>query len=160
MNAYDYSKQGLETQIASETQNDPESEVIDGCESSKNVPDDIDKDVIGVIGSMEVMGESEHSQNDGLFSWSVLLSTLYLSTIGGSMWIITLQLLNKKLYILIYRSISYLGIVIYILASTNTTHLTNIITMVSHLPLQRHGFGESAHPTPGSLFGRSRTRSQ
>ncbi len=38
MNAWDYSKQGLETQIASETHNDPESEVTDGCESSKNVP--------------------------------------------------------------------------------------------------------------------------
>ncbi len=31
----------LETQIASETHNDPESEVKDGCESSKNVPDDM-----------------------------------------------------------------------------------------------------------------------
>jgi hypothetical protein len=67
---------------------------------------------------------------------------------------------NKKLSILIYRSISYVGIEIYILASTNTTHPTNIITMVSHLPLQWHGFGESAHPTPGSLFGRGWTRSQ
>jgi hypothetical protein len=64
MNACDHSKQGLETQIASETHNDPESEVNDGCESSKNVPDDIDKDVTDVIGSMEVMGESEHSQNE------------------------------------------------------------------------------------------------
>jgi hypothetical protein len=64
MNACNYSKQGLETQIATETHNDPESEVKDGCESSKNVPDDIDKDVTDVIGSMEVMGESEHSQNE------------------------------------------------------------------------------------------------
>ncbi len=64
MNACDYSKQGLETQIASETHNDSESEVKDGCESSKNVPDDIDKDVTDVIQSMEVMGESEHSQNE------------------------------------------------------------------------------------------------
>jgi hypothetical protein len=63
MNACDYSKQGLETQIASETHNDPESEVKDGCESSKKVLDDIDKDVNDVIGSMEVMGESEHSKN-------------------------------------------------------------------------------------------------
>jgi hypothetical protein len=30
MNACDHSKQGLETQIASETHNDPKSEVIDG----------------------------------------------------------------------------------------------------------------------------------
>ncbi len=60
MNACGYSKQGLETQIASETHNDPESEVKDGCESSTNSPDDIDKDVTDGIGSMEVMGESEH----------------------------------------------------------------------------------------------------
>jgi hypothetical protein len=64
MNACDHSKQGLETQIASETHNDPESEDKDGCKSSKNVPDDIDKDVTDVKGSMEVMGESEHSQNE------------------------------------------------------------------------------------------------
>jgi hypothetical protein len=64
MNACDHSKQGLETQIASETHNDPESEVKHGCESSKNVPDDINKDVADVIGSMEVMGESEYSQNE------------------------------------------------------------------------------------------------
>jgi hypothetical protein len=63
MNACDHSIQGLETQIASETHNDPESEVKDGCESSRNVPDDIDKDVTDVIGSMEVMGKSEHSKN-------------------------------------------------------------------------------------------------
>jgi hypothetical protein len=63
MNACDHSKQGLETQITSETHNDPELEVRDGCESSKNVPDDIDKDVTDVIGTMEVMGENEHSQN-------------------------------------------------------------------------------------------------
>jgi hypothetical protein len=41
MNACDHSKQGLETQIDSETHNDSESEVEDGCESSKNVPEDI-----------------------------------------------------------------------------------------------------------------------
>ncbi len=66
MNACDHSKQGLETQIASETHNDPESEVKDGYKSSKNVPDYIDKDVTEVIGSMEVMGESGHSQNEFL----------------------------------------------------------------------------------------------
>jgi hypothetical protein len=64
MNACDHSKQGLETQIASETHNDPESEVTDGCESSKNVPDDIEKDVTDVIGPKEVMDGSEHSQNE------------------------------------------------------------------------------------------------
>jgi hypothetical protein len=49
------SNQGLETQIVSETHNYPESEVTDGCESSKNVPDDIDKDVTDVIGPNEVL---------------------------------------------------------------------------------------------------------
>ncbi len=64
MNACDHSKQGLETQIASETHKDPVSEVTDGCESSKNVPDDIEKDVTDVTGQKEVMGGSEHSQNE------------------------------------------------------------------------------------------------
>jgi hypothetical protein len=57
MNACDHFKQGLETQISSETHNDPESEVTDGCESSKNVSDDINKDVTDAIGPMEVMGK-------------------------------------------------------------------------------------------------------
>jgi hypothetical protein len=61
MNACDHSKQGLETQIASETHNDPKSEVTDRCESSKNVPDDEEKDVTG---RKEVMGVSEHFQNE------------------------------------------------------------------------------------------------
>ncbi len=64
MNACDHSKQGLETQIASETHDDQESEVTDVCEPSKNVLDDIDKDVTDVIGPKEVMGGSEHSQNE------------------------------------------------------------------------------------------------
>jgi hypothetical protein len=64
MNACDHSKQGLETQIASETHNDPESEVTDSCESSKNIPDDIEKDVTDVTGPKEVMSGSEHSQNE------------------------------------------------------------------------------------------------
>jgi hypothetical protein len=64
MNACDHSKQGLETQIASETHNDPKSEVTDSCESSKNVPDDIEKDVTDVTGPKVVMGGSEHSQNE------------------------------------------------------------------------------------------------
>ncbi len=64
MNACDHSKQGLETQIALETNNDPKSEITDGCESSKNIPDDIVKDVTDVIGPKEVMGGSEHSQNE------------------------------------------------------------------------------------------------
>ncbi len=63
MTACDHSKQGLETQIASETHNDPKSEVIDSCESSKNVPDDIEKDVSDVTGPKQVMGGSEHPQN-------------------------------------------------------------------------------------------------
>ncbi len=64
MNACDHSKQGLETQIASETHNDPKSEVTDSCESSKYVLDDIEKDVNDVTGPKEVMGGSEHSQNE------------------------------------------------------------------------------------------------
>ena len=35
--ACDHTKQGLETQIASDNHKDPVSEVIDGCESAKNV---------------------------------------------------------------------------------------------------------------------------
>jgi hypothetical protein len=62
MNACDHSKQGLETQITSETHNDPKSETTDGCEPSKNVPDDISKDVTDVTGSKEVMGGSNHSE--------------------------------------------------------------------------------------------------
>jgi hypothetical protein len=58
MNACDHSKQGLKTQSASETHKDPVSEVTDGCESSKNVPDDIEKDVTDVTGQKEVMGDS------------------------------------------------------------------------------------------------------
>ena len=63
MNAYDYPKQGQETQIASENHNDPESKVKDGCESSKNVPDDIEKDVTDVTGQKEVVGGSVQVKN-------------------------------------------------------------------------------------------------
>jgi hypothetical protein len=56
--ACDHSKQGLETQIASETHKDPASEVTDGCESAKNVLDDIEKDVTDGTGQKEVMGGS------------------------------------------------------------------------------------------------------
>jgi hypothetical protein len=48
--ACDHSKQGLETQIALETQKDPLSEVTDVCESAKNVLDDIEKDVTDATG--------------------------------------------------------------------------------------------------------------
>ncbi len=64
INACDHSKQGLETQIASETHKDPVSEVTDGCDSSKNVPDDIEKDVTDVTGPKEAKGGNEHSQNE------------------------------------------------------------------------------------------------
>jgi hypothetical protein len=49
MNACEHSKQGLETQIASETHNDPKSVVTDGCESSKNVPDVVSRVVLSTI---------------------------------------------------------------------------------------------------------------
>jgi hypothetical protein len=61
--ACDHSKLGLETQIASETHKDPVSEVTDGCESAKNVLDDIEKDVTHVTGQMEVMGRSVQVDN-------------------------------------------------------------------------------------------------
>ncbi len=54
--ACDHSKQGLETQIASETHKDPVSEVTDGCESTKNALVDIEKDVTDATGQKEVMG--------------------------------------------------------------------------------------------------------
>jgi hypothetical protein len=63
MNACDHSKQGIETQIASETHNYSEVGVTDACESSENVPDDIEK-VVTDVGTKEVMGGSEHSQNE------------------------------------------------------------------------------------------------
>ncbi len=62
-NACDHSKQGLETQITSVTHKDPVSEVTDGCESSKSVPDDIEKDVTDVIGQKKVMGGSVQVEN-------------------------------------------------------------------------------------------------
>jgi hypothetical protein len=64
MNACDHLKQKLETQIASDTHNHSESEVTDSCESTKNVQDDKEKDVTDVTGSKEVMGGSDHSQNE------------------------------------------------------------------------------------------------
>jgi hypothetical protein len=48
--ACDHAKQGLETKIASDNHKDPVSEVIDGCESAKNVVDDIEKDDTDVTG--------------------------------------------------------------------------------------------------------------
>ncbi len=61
--ACDHSKQGLETQIASETHKDPLSEVTDGCESAKNVLDDREKDVTDATGQKEVMGRSVQVEN-------------------------------------------------------------------------------------------------
>ncbi len=61
--ACDHAKQGLETQIASDNHKDPVSEVIDGCESAKNVLDDIEKDDTDVIGQKEVMGGSVQVEN-------------------------------------------------------------------------------------------------
>jgi hypothetical protein len=61
--ACDHAKQGLETQIASDNHKDPVSKVIDGCESAKNVLDDIEKDVTNVTGQKEVMGGSVQVEN-------------------------------------------------------------------------------------------------
>ncbi len=61
--ACDHAKQGQETQIASDHHKDPVSEVIDGCESAKNVLDDIEKDDTDVTGQKEVMGGSVQVEN-------------------------------------------------------------------------------------------------
>ena len=61
--ACDHAKQGLETQIASDNHKDPVSEVIDGCESAKNILDDIEKDDTDVTGQKEVMGGSVQVEN-------------------------------------------------------------------------------------------------
>jgi hypothetical protein len=61
--ACDHAKQGLETQIASDNHKDPVSEVIDGCESAKNVLDDTEKDDTDVAGQKEVMGGSVQVKN-------------------------------------------------------------------------------------------------
>jgi hypothetical protein len=61
--ACDHSKQGLETQIASETHKNLVSEVTDGCESAKNVLDNIEKDGTDVTGQKEVMGGSVQVEN-------------------------------------------------------------------------------------------------
>ncbi len=61
--ACDHSKQGLETQITSENHKDPVSEVTDGCESAKNVLDDIEKDVTDATGRKEVMGGRVQVEN-------------------------------------------------------------------------------------------------
>jgi hypothetical protein len=63
LNACDHSKQGL-SQIASETHSDPEVGVTDAFESSKNIPDDIEKVVTDDKQPKEVMGGSEHSHNE------------------------------------------------------------------------------------------------
>jgi hypothetical protein len=64
--ACDHATQGLETQIASDNHKDPVSEVIDGCESAKNVLDDIEKDDTDVTGQKEVMGGSVQVENQFL----------------------------------------------------------------------------------------------
>ncbi len=61
--ACDHAKQGIETQITLDNHKDPVSEVIDGCESAKNVLDDIEKDDTDVTGQKEVMGGSVQVEN-------------------------------------------------------------------------------------------------
>jgi hypothetical protein len=98
--------------------------------------------VVAVVVAVTTAAVASGSDSESGRGWFIFLDS--------TSWHTLYNFVNKKLSILIYRSISYIGIVIYILASTNTTHPTNIITMVSRLPLQRHGFGESAHPPPGA----------
>ncbi len=64
--ACDHSKQGLETQIVSETHKDPVSEVT-GCESAKNVLDDVEKNVTDATGQKEVMGGSVQVENQSSY---------------------------------------------------------------------------------------------
>jgi hypothetical protein len=61
--ACNHAKQGLETQIASDNHKDPVSEVIDECQSAKNLLDDIEKDDTDVTGQKEVMGGSVQVEN-------------------------------------------------------------------------------------------------
>jgi hypothetical protein len=65
--ACDHAKQGIETQIASDNHTNSVSEGIDGCESAKNEPDDIEKDDTDDTGKKEVMGGSV--QVDNQFSY-------------------------------------------------------------------------------------------
>ena len=91
------------------------------------------------------------------FSWTVLFS----DSLHYNWWTITLQLRKQiKLSILLYRSISQVGIVQIWWLPYLLNHPTNNSTMVSRLPLRRHGFGKSIHPTPSCLFGKGRSRSQ
>jgi hypothetical protein len=59
----DHAKQGIETQISSDNQKDPVSEVTDGCESAKILLDDIEKDDTDVTGQKEAMGGSVQVEN-------------------------------------------------------------------------------------------------
>jgi hypothetical protein len=61
--ACDHAKQGIETQIASDNHKDSVSEGINGCESAKNVLDDIEKDDTNVTGQKKVMGGSVQVEN-------------------------------------------------------------------------------------------------
>jgi hypothetical protein len=61
--ACDHAKQGIEIQIASDNYTGSVSDGIDGCESAKNEPDDIEKDDTDVTGQNEVMGGSVQVEN-------------------------------------------------------------------------------------------------
>jgi hypothetical protein len=61
--ACDHAKQGIEIQISSDNHKDSVSEGIDGCESAKNVLDDIEKDDPDVTGQKKVMGGSVQVEN-------------------------------------------------------------------------------------------------
>ncbi len=61
--ACDHAKQEKETQIDSDNHTDSVSEGIDGCESAKNKPDDIEKDDTDATGQKEVMGGSVQVDN-------------------------------------------------------------------------------------------------
>jgi len=88
------------------------------------------------------------TNNNGLFPWTALFGRLAVQTIS-------LQLCKQnKRSILIFRSISYLGIVLVYPRLPYNHHPKLTTTMVSRLPLWLHGCGKSANPTPGSLYKR------
>jgi hypothetical protein len=82
MGANDQTKQGPEPEIGTKTQNGPDSEVADGCDTSINVPDDnIGTDVIspGEGGSDDESDSPQKSPDSSSSVPTILLSNPRLS---------------------------------------------------------------------------------
>ncbi len=73
--ACDHAKHGREKQIASDKHKDPVSEVIDGCESAKNVLDNIEKDDTDVTGQKEIVGGSVQVENKFKINFHMIILT-------------------------------------------------------------------------------------